>query len=64
MKKNIFLSEKETNQYIYEILKFKNLKNKLREINNNLISDTITQNKLITFEEDEKNSSFQPIELE
>ena len=66
LKKNIYLSEKEINQYIYEILKFKNTKNKLREIDNNLISDTINQNNLITFEEEEneKNSSLEPIELE
>ena len=66
LKKNVYLSEKEINQYIYEILKFKNTKNKLREIDNNLISDTINQNNLITFEEEEneKNSSLEPIELE
>ena len=66
LKKNIYLSEKEMNQYIYEILKFKNTKNKLREIDNNLISDTINQNNLITFEEEEneKNSSLEPIKLE
>ena len=66
LKKNVYLSEKEINQYIYEILKFKNTKNKLREIDNNLISDTINQNNLITFEEEEneKNSSLEPIKLE
>ena len=66
LKKNVYLSEKEINQYIYGILKFKNTKNKLREIDNNLISDTINQNNLITFEEEEneKNSSLEPIELE
>lgn len=66
LKKNVYLSEKEINQYIYGILKFKNTKNKLREIDNNLISDTINQNNLITFEEEEneKNSSLEPIKLE
>ena len=58
LKKNVYLSD--------GILKFKNTKNKLREIDNNLISDTINQNNLITFEEEEneKNSSLEPIKLE
>jgi hypothetical protein len=65
MPKNIFSNNKEIKQYLFEILKYNNLKEKLRDIDNSLISENIIPNKLIIYEEEEeKNSIYEPIELD
>ena len=65
MSKNIFSNNKEIKQFLFEILKYNNLKEKLRDIDNSLISENIIPNKLIIYEEEEeKNSIYEPIELD
>ena len=65
MQKYIFSNNKEIKQFLFEILKYNNLKEKLRDIDNSLISENIIPNKLIIYEEEEeKNSIYEPIELD
>ena len=65
MPKNIFSNNKEIKQFLFEILKYNNLKEKLRDIDNSLISENIIPNKLIIYEEEEeKKSIYEPIELD
>ncbi len=59
-----FSSINELEKFINEHLKFENIKNKLKGIDNNLIVDYIP-NELIKYEEEEKNFDlFEPIELD
>ena len=65
MSKNLFSNNKEIKQYLFETLKYKNLKEKLRDIDDSIISENIIPNKLIIYEEEEeKNSIYEPIELD
>lgn len=48
-----------------EHLKFENIKNKLKKIDNNLIVENYIPNNLIFYEEEEKNFlPFEPMELD
>ena len=52
-------------QFMNEHLKFENIKNKLKKIDNNLIVENYIPNNLIFYEEEEKNFiPFEPMELD
>ena len=63
--KDNFSSINEMEQFMNEHLKFENIKNKLKKIDNNLIVENYIPNNLIFYEEEEKNFlPFEPMELD